>query len=84
MHLRHLWCILRQNEDEIHGVRSRERLSLDLFQCVWLIDVLGSTLQDGLETWGILQLFIGIRILMGLEGRDGVVGSQLSTHLGED
>ena len=84
MHLRHLRCILRQDKDEIHGVRSRKCLSLDFFQCIRLIDVLRCTLQDGLQTRSILELFVGIRILVGLEGRDGVVGSQLSTHFGED
>lgn len=84
MHLGDLGCILRQDEDEIHRICSRESLALDLFQRIGLIDVLRRTLQDGFQTWGILELFIGVGVLVGLEGRDGVVGSQLSTHFGED
>lgn len=66
MQFRHFGGVLGQDEDEIHGVRSGNRMGLDLLQCIRLVDILRRAFEDRFETGSILKLFVGVRILVRL------------------
>lgn len=66
MQFGHFGGVLGQDEDEVHGVRSGNRMGLDLLQCIRLVDILRRAFEDRLETGGILKLFVGVGILMRL------------------
>lgn len=66
MCFRHFGGILRQNKNQVHWVGPGYILSLNLFQGIRLVYILGGTLENGLEARSILQLLVGIGILMRL------------------
>lgn len=66
MQLGHFGGVLGQNEDEVHGVRSGDRMSLDLLQRIWLVNILRRAFEDRFETGSILKLFVGVGILVRL------------------
>ena len=76
--------VLREDEDEVDGVCTRDGLGHDVFDGAGLLRVLGGALEDGLEARGILQLLVCVGVLVGLQRGDGVVGPQLGAHLGEE
>ena len=74
MQLGDLGRVLRQDKDEVDGVGARDGSCHDLLDGAGLLLVLGCALEDGLQARRILQLFVGVGVLVGLEGGDGVVG----------
>lgn len=84
MHFRDLWCVLRQDEDEVYRIGPGYRQPFDFLDRIWLICILGRAFQDGFQTGCILKLLVGVGVLVRLQGWDGMVRSQLSTHLREN
>lgn len=71
-------------EEEVDGIGARDLCRLDVVKGRWLGAVFGTSLEDGLESRRVLQLLVGVWILAGLKRGDGVVGTELGSHLGED
>jgi hypothetical protein len=85
MPLRYMGCILGEDKDQIDGVSSGNGA---LFDFVWGVGlprpVFRGAFENRFETWCILKLFVGVRILASLERRDRMVSAKLGTHLRED
>jgi len=71
-------------EEEVDGIGAGDLCRLDVLEGRWLGAVFGTSLEDRLESRRILQLLVGVWILAGLKRGDGVVGTELGSHLGED
>ena len=59
-------CVLGEDKNEVHWVGARDWNVLDFVDGVWLEAIFGCTLEDRLQTWSILKLFIGVWILLCL------------------
>ncbi len=58
---------LADEEDEVDGVcAGSTRHLLDFIYRVWLFAVFSTTLEDGLETRGVLKLLVCMRVLVRL------------------
>jgi hypothetical protein len=87
MQFRHLLAVCAKEEDEGDGRGEGGDATFSAFEELFpgkgFVAVFLDALEDGFDAGRVLEEFC-VLFLAGLEGGDGVVCSELSTHFGED
>jgi len=84
MKLCNLLSCVTHHKNEIDRVRAGGVQRFDLVQGVWFFSIICTTFQNGFETRCILELLVSMRVLTSLKRRNGMICTELSSHLRKD